>query len=406
MLNKTMTFILAGGKGSRLFPLTSKRSKPAVPFGGKYRIIDFTLTNCLHSGLRNILILTQYKSHSLNKHLRDGWSIFNPELGEYITPVPAQMNSGENWYGGTADAIYQNLNLLERSNAEYVLILSGDHIYRMDYQAMLTSHLKTKADVTIACMEVPVQDARAFGVVVTTEDKQILAFEEKPRQPTPVPGKPDKALASMGLYIFSPKLLTEALIQDHGNSESSNDFGKDILPLMVNNKKVQAYTFGSTEGRVSQDRYWRDVGTIDAYYQANMDLLAHKPQLDLYQNTWQVRTYQRQAPPARTTIGNSGSEGTFINSILSSGVVIAGGNIRDSILFDNIVVEDQASISNSIIFSDVHVGAGAKLKNCIIDNHVTVPPGETVGYDFLSDQQRFTVSAKGIVVVPEGYIFT
>ena len=406
MLNKTMTFILAGGKGSRLFPLTSKRSKPAVPFGGKYRIIDFTLTNCLHSGLRNILILTQYKSHSLNKHLRDGWSIFNPELGEYITPVPAQMNSGENWYGGTADAIYQNLNLLERSNAEYVLILSGDHIYRMDYQAMLTSHLNTKADVTIACMEVPVQDARAFGVVVTTEDKQILAFEEKPRQPTPVPGKPDKALASMGLYIFSPKLLTEALIQDHGNSESSNDFGKDILPLMVNNKKVQAYTFGSTEGRVSQDRYWRDVGTIDAYYQANMDLLAHKPQLDLYQNTWQVRTYQRQAPPARTTIGNSGSEGTFINSILSSGVVIAGGNIRDSILFDNIVVEDQASISNSIIFSDVHVGAGAKLKNCIIDNHVTVPPGETVGYDFLSDQQRFTVSAKGIVVVPEGYIFT
>lgn len=406
MLNKTMTFILAGGKGSRLFPLTSKRSKPAVPFGGKYRIIDFTLTNCLHSGLRNVLILTQYKSHSLNKHLRDGWSIFNPELGEYITPVPAQMNSGENWYEGTADAIYQNLNLLERSNAEYVLILSGDHIYRMDYQAMLKSHLETKADVTIACMEVPVQDARAFGVVVTKEDKQILAFEEKPRQPTPVPGKPDKALASMGLYIFSPKLLTEALIQDHGNAESSHDFGKDILPLMVNNKKVQAYTFGSTKGRVSQDRYWRDVGTIDAYYQANMDLLAHKPQLNLYQNTWPVRTYQRQAPPARTTIGHSGSEGTFINSILSSGVVIAGGNIRDSILFDNIVVEDQASISNSIIFSDVHVGAGAKLKNCIIDNHVTVPPGETVGYDFLLDQQRFTVSAKGIVVVPEGYVFS
>lgn len=406
MLNQTMTFILAGGKGSRLFPLTSIRSKPAVPFGGKYRIIDFTLTNCLHSGLRNVLVLTQYKSHSLNKHLRDGWSIFNPELGEYITPVPAQMNSGENWYEGTADAIYQNLNLLERSNAEYVLILSGDHIYRMDYQAMLKAHLETKADVTIACMEVSVEEASAFGVVVTKEDQQIIAFEEKPTQPTPVPGKPDKALASMGLYIFSAKLLTKALAQDHENPESSNDFGKDILPLMVNDKKVQAYTFGSTEGRVSQDRYWRDVGTIDAYYQANMDLLEHKPQLDLYQNTWPVRTYQPQAPPARTTIAHSGSEGTFINSILASGVVISGGHINHSILFDNSIVEDEAFISSSIVFDNVCVGAGAMLKNCIIDKNVRIPPGEKIGYDFHKDQQRFTVSEKGIVVVPEGYTFT
>ena len=401
-----MTFILAGGKGSRLFPLTSQRSKPAVPFGGKYRIIDFTLTNCLHSGLRNVLVLTQYKSHSLNKHLRDGWSIFNPELGEYITPVPAQMNSGETWYEGTADAIYQNLNLLERSNAEYVLILSGDHIYRMDYHAMLKAHLETKADVTIACMEVSVEDAKAFGVVVTKEDQRIIAFEEKPKQPTPVPGKPDKALASMGLYIFSEKLLTKALIQDHGNPASSNDFGKDILPLMVKDKKVQAYTFGDREGRVSQDRYWRDVGTIDAYYHANMDLLEHKPQLDLYQNSWPVRTYQPQAPPARTTIANSGSEGTFINSILASGVVISGGHIRHSILFDNIFVEDEAFISNSIIFGDVHVGAAAMLKNCIIDKNVRIPSGEKIGYDFLKDQQRFTVSEEGVIVVPEGYIFT
>lgn len=401
-----MTFILAGGIGSRLYPLTSKRSKPAVPFGGKYRIIDFTLTNCLHSGLRNILVLTQYKSHSLNKHLRDGWSIFNPELGEYITPVPAQMNSGENWYKGTADAIYQNLNLLERSQAEYVLILSGDHIYRMDYEAMIKSHQDTKADVTIACMEVAVEDASAFGVVVTKEDQQIIAFEEKPAQPTPITQNPGKALASMGLYIFSTQLLTEVLIQDHQDHISSNDFGKDILPLLVNDKKVQAYTFGDTQGRVSVDRYWRDVGTIDAYYQANMDLLKPLPQLDLYQHNWPIRTYQPQTPPARTTSGSSGLKGEFINSMLESGVVISGGIVRYSILFHNVFVDDNAVIENSIIFGGVHAGAGAMIQNCIVDKNVKIPPGEKIGHDLDKDRQRFTVSDKGIVVVPKDYIFT
>lgn len=401
-----MTFILAGGIGSRLYPLTSKRSKPAVPFGGKYRIIDFTLTNCLHSGLRNILVLTQYKSHSLNKHLRDGWSIFNPELGEYITPVPAQMNSGENWYKGTADAIYQNLNLLERSQAEYVLILSGDHIYRMDYEAMIKSHQDTKADVTIACMEVAVEDASAFGVVVTKEDQQIIAFEEKPAQPTPITQNPGKALASMGLYIFSTQLLTEVLIQDHQDHISSNDFGKDILPLLVNDKKVQAYTFGDTQGRVSVDRYWRDVGTIDAYYQANMDLLKPLPQLDLYQHNWPIRTYQPQTPPARTTSGSTGLKGEFINSMLESGVVISGGIVRYSILFHNVFVDDNAVIENSIIFGGVHAGAGAMIQNCIVDKNVKIPPGEKIGHDLDKDRQRFTVSDKGIVVVPKDYIFT
>ena len=405
ILNQTMTFILAGGVGSRLSPLTAKRSKPAVPFGGKYRIIDFTLTNCLHSGLRKILVLTQYKSHSLNKHLRDGWSIFNPELGEYITPVPAQMNSGETWYKGTADAIFQNLNLLERSQAEYVLILSGDHIYRMDYDAMIRSHQKTKADVTIACMEVAVEEARAFGVVVTKEDKRIVAFEEKPKQPTPIADKPSQALASMGLYIFSTELLTKALLQDHENPSSSNDFGKDILPLLVKDKKVQAYTFGDTGGRVSQDRYWRDVGTIDAYYQANMDLLEPIPPLDLYQPNWFVRTYQQQTPPARTTTGKSGSEGSFINSILASGVVISGGHVHHSVLFHNISVGDNAVIENSIIFGEVQIGAGVMLKNCIVDKNVTIPSGEIIGHDLIQDQKRFTVSENGIVVVPEDYIF-
>ncbi len=405
MLTQTMTFILAGGVGTRLYPLTSKRSKPAVPFGGKYRIIDFTLSNCLHSGLRNILVLTQYKSHSLNKHLRDGWSIFNPELGEYITPVPAQMNSGENWYKGTADAIFQNLNLLERSQNKYVLILSGDHIYRMDYEAMIRSHRDTNADITIACMEVDVKDASAFGVVVTKEDRQIIAFEEKPEQPTPIAGKPGRALASMGLYVFSTQLLTNALLKDHENPSSRNDFGKDILPLLVKDKKVQAYTFDDNQGRVSQDRYWRDVGTIDAYYQANMDLLEPLPPLDLYQPNWPVRTYQPQTPPARTTPGNSGSEGTFINSILASGVVISGGHVRRSVLFHNILVEDSAVIENSIIFGGVQVGAGAMLQNCIIDKNVQIPPGEKIGHDLIQDQQRFTVSEHGVVVVPKDYNF-
>ena len=404
--NQTLTFILAGGEGSRLYPLTARRSKPSVPFGGKYRIIDFTLTNCLHSGLRRVLVLTQYKSHSLNKHLRDGWSIFNPELGEYITPVPAQMNRGEHWYEGTADAIFQNLNLIERSNSKYTMILSGDHIYRMDYEAMLISHEDSGADVTIACMEVPREEARAFGVVVINEDQQIIAFEEKPDQPTPIPSDPQKALVSMGLYVFSTDLLTAALMHDQQMKASSHDFGKDVLPRLVQGKKVYAYQFGGERGRVTPDRYWRDVGTIDAYYKANIDLLAPVPPLDLYQKNWPVRTYQPQTPPARTISGRSGTEGVFINSILSSGVVISGGNIRDSILFAGIYVDDKASIEKSILFNDVRVGAGARLKNCIIDKNVKIPPGEQIGHDLDKDRQRFTVTETGIVVVPHGFVFS
>ena len=404
--NQTQTFILAGGEGSRLYPLTARRSKPSVPFGGKYRIIDFTLTNCLHSGLRRVLVLTQYKSHSLNKHLRDGWSIYNPELGEYITPVPAQMNRGEHWYEGTADAIYQNLNLIERSNSQYTMILSGDHIYRMDYEAMLISHEVSGADVTIACMEVPTEEASAFGVVVIDEDQKIIAFEEKPERPTPIPSNPQKALVSMGLYVFSTELLKAALMRDQQMKESSHDFGKDVLPRLVADQTVCAYKFGEERGRVTPDRYWRDVGTIDAYYKANMDLLAPVPPLDLYQQNWSIRTYQPQTPPARTIPGTSGSEGVFVNSILSSGVVISGGNIRDSILFAGIYVDDKASIEKSILFNDVHVGAGARLKNCIIDKGVNIPPGEEIGHDLNEDRQRFTVSDSGIVVVPHGFVFS
>ena len=405
MLDHTLTFILAGGMGSRLYPLTQERSKPAVPFGGKYRIIDFTLTNCLHSGLHRVLVLTQYKSHSLHKHLRDGWSIFNPELGNFITAVPAQMRHGDHWYKGTADAIYQNLNLLDRSDAKYTLILSGDHIYRMDYAAMLKDHQKNGVDVTMACMEVPINEAGEFGIVTINEKNQVIAFEEKPAQPQPSPTNPNSALVSMGLYVFSTRLLTNVLQQDQLNLDSNHDFGKDILPMLIHDHNVQSYDFGNDKGRVLPDRYWRDVGTIDAYFQANMALLAPVPPLNLYQKDWPIRTYQPQTPPARIIPGNTGTEGFFINSILASGGIISGGYVSHSVLFNNIMINENAIVERSIIFDGVNIGEATKVRNCIIDKNIKVPANESIGYDLEKDRQRFTVSENGIVVVPKDYVF-
>lgn len=403
--DSTITVILAGGTGARLKPLTADRAKPAVPFGGKYRIIDFPLANCLHSGLRRILVLTQYKSHSLQKHLRDGWSIFNPELGEYITAVPPQMRKGDKWYRGTADAIFQNLYMLERSGAEYVLILSADHIYRMDYAAMLKAHHKQNADITIAAMQVPVEEARAFGIINVDDSGWITAFEEKPDQPTPLPEDSSHALASMGIYIFSLPALTEALERDSEDETSSHDFGHDVLPRLLKQKRLYAYRFGGTTGRVSADNYWRDVGTIDAYYQANMDLLKPMPLLDLYQEDWEIRSYQMQAPPARTVPGEYGTEGIAINSIIASGVVISGGSVQHSILFPKVHVGNESFVEDSILLSGVRIGDHCQIRNCIIDKEVEVPNGERIGHDPAHDRERFTVSENGVVVVPKGYRF-
>jgi glucose-1-phosphate adenylyltransferase len=405
MLDNTLTIVLAGGLGSRLHPLTKDRTKPAVPFGGKYRIIDFTLTNCLHSGLRRILVLTQYKSHSLQKHLRDGWSIFNPELGEYITPIPPQMRTGDNLYRGTADAIHQNLYLIERSGAKWVVVLAGDHIYRMDYAPMIRFHVEQNADVTVACMEVVKDEARNFGIVSLNEDKRIVGFEEKPAEPKLLAEDEQHAMASMGIYVFSTEKLINIVEQDQKQSSSSHDFGKDILPRIIDSQKVYGYLFGGDLGRVSPDRYWRDVGTIDAFYQSNMDLLKPIPPINLYQTDWPIRTYSGQYPPARTAPGEYGSEGISINSIVSSGTVIAGGSVQGSILFNNVYVGDEAIVEGSLLFEGVRVGSHVQLRNCIVDKYVDIPAGEQIGYSLEQDRERFTVSDGGIVVVSKGYKF-
>jgi len=405
-LSNTLCIILAGGVGSRLHPLTADRAKPAVPFGGKYRIIDFTLTNCLHSGLRRVLVLTQYKSHSLQKHLRDGWTIFNPEISEYITPVPPQMRTGESWYSGTADAIFQNLYLIERSNAQFVLILSGDHIYRMDYAAMLQFHREQGAELTIGCMPVPLASGSSFGIMSVDCAHRIREFHEKPKNPKPMPDDPHRALASMGIYVFNMDLLGRELLADHALAASSHDFGKDIIPRLIETHCVCAYRFGEETGRVTPDRYWRDVGTIDSYYAANMDLLAQFPPMNLYQHDWPIRTYNGQNPPARMVRGANGYAGEFVDSLLSSGTVICGGTVRHSILFSQVRVDENAVVDDSILFDGVHVGAGAYLRRCIVDKNVQIPPGERIGFDVTADADRFTVSESGITVVPKGYRFS
>jgi glucose-1-phosphate adenylyltransferase len=405
MDKNVLAIILAGGAGERLQPLTQTRAKPSVPFGGKYRIIDFTLSNCLHSGLRRILVLTQYKSHSLHKHLRDGWSVFNPELQEYVTPVPAQKLHGEKWYQGTADAIYQNEYLIKRSNARWTIILSGDHIYRMDYASILKTHQALKADATIACMKVPIESASQFGIVTVDVNQKITQFHEKPNMAEACIEDENFALASMGIYVFSTKLLIDIIEKDSKDENSSHDFGKDILPGLIGSHQLCAHYFGESEGRVSPDNYWRDVGTIDSFYQANMDLLNPVPSMDLYQSDWPIRSYQSQTPPARAVPGSSGTEGVFINSMLSGGAVISGGNVDRSILFQNVFIGDQALVTNSVIFGNVKIGRKVKLDKCIVDKHVIIPDGEVIGFDRAKDSERFTVTENGIVVIPKHFCF-
>lgn len=398
MIDETLAIILAGGAGESLSPLTDERTKAAVPFGGKYRIIDFPLSNCLHSGLRQVLVLTQYKSHSLQKHLRDAWSIYNSELGEYITAVPPQMRTGTGWYSGTADAIYQNLYLLERNAAKYVIVLSGDNIYRMDYAVLLQQHVKNNADVTVACIDpAEVTSSDYFSVKVDDEQRVSECFRAKPDDTG------ENILASLGIYIFSKELLIEALNKDYEQAESSHGLATDIIPQLLETHRVYAYGFGASEGRVTQDGYWRNISDLDDFYSANMDLLKSVPPIDLYQQDWPIRTHQPQYPPARTVPGILGNEGISINSIVSSGTVIAGGSVQNSILFSNVHVGDETVIEASILFDGVKIGDGAHIRNCIIDKDAVIPAGMRIGFSIEDDQKYFKITDNGVIVITKSW---
>jgi glucose-1-phosphate adenylyltransferase len=411
MLDKTLTIILAGGSGGRLKPLTDERAKAAIPFGGKYRLIDFTLANCLNSGLRQVLILTQHKSHSLLKHLRDGWSIFNPEIGEHITAVPPQMRAGENWNSGTANAIYHIRDLLERSAAQWALVLmGGDQVYRMDYEPLIAAHVSRGAAATIVYIDLSSERIQDFDAIeLDNNTYRVLRLGGQPQEwDGHRSGGSDgtaRVLVSMGVYVVSMELLLKCLEEDYANQESAHDFCRDVIPSLTNYNAVYGYHFGGPGGRVNVDKYWQDVSTIDSYYEANMALLNPVPPINLYQTNWQIRTYPGQHPPARTVPGKSGTEGICINSIVAGGVVISGGSAQHSILFAKTFLDDESIVQDSILFEGVRIGEGAQLRNCIVDKFVNIPAGESVGYDLNKDRQRFTVSNNGIVVIPRAYKF-
>jgi glucose-1-phosphate adenylyltransferase len=400
-----LAMVLAGGKGTRLEPLTRDRAKPGVPFGGQYRIIDFVLSNCINSGLRRILLLTQYKGASLDRHVNLGWRFLCRELGEYVDVIPPQQRVGEQWYLGTADAIYQNIYSIEQESSDYTLILSGDHIYRMDYRPMIEKHLENKADLTIATLPVPLAEARGFGVLETDSHSRVIGFEEKPARPRSIPGQDDLALASMGIYIFTTSVMFERLCQDAIKQASSHDFGKDIIPNMIRDARVFSYPFTEPSGEAG---YWKDVGTLDSYYQTSMDLLASNPKLDLYDTTWPFRTSPTHAAPPKfvSSIAEDGqrsSRGQAIDSMVCPGSVVDGGQIERSILSRQVRVGRGSIIEDSIIFENVEIGEHCRIKNAIIDKDNVIPPGTQIGFDPAFDRQRgFTISDRGLVVVPKG----
>ncbi|HPP87524.1 MAG TPA: glucose-1-phosphate adenylyltransferase [bacterium] len=398
-LNKTLTIILAGGQGTRLAPLTIERAKPAVKFAGKYRIIDFVLSNCLNSGLRKIAVLTQYRSESLDNHIHLAWNIFNYELKEFIHIVPPQHNAVGEWYTGTADAIYKNIHLIEQWCPEYVLILSGDHLYKMNYWELINYHKEKNADLTVATIEYPRSEAHQFGIVEVNDDWRIVGFEEKPKNPKPIPSKPDKSLSNMGIYVFSTQPLIKALVED-ARKKSDHDFGKNVIPMMIQeNYKVYAYNF--YDNKKNTPCYWRDIGTIDAYFDANMEVLKRDPKFDFYDKFWQLRTLQEQAAPAKIVNAANGKEAKIVNSMVSGGCIIEGATVINSIVSYRVVIHQDALVENSIMFEHINIGKNVKIKNAIIDKNVRIADNLTIGYDKELDKSRgFTISERGITVVP------
>jgi glucose-1-phosphate adenylyltransferase len=397
-LDDILVILLAGGAGERLYPLTKERAKPAVYFGGPYRIIDFTLSNCINSGLRRIFIATQYKSLSLNRHIRMGWNVVSEELGEFIEILPPQKRVGEHWYLGTADAVFQNLYSIDRESPSHVIVLSGDHVYKMDYSKMLRFHLERNADATLAALEVPLADSSRFGILSIDQSDRVIGFEEKPPHPTVMPGSPDVALASMGIYIFKADVLVRALEDDAIRPDSQHDFGRNIIPSLFAAAPVFVYRFYDENKKSS--KYWRDIGTLDAYFEASMDLCHVNPEFNLYDPEWPLRTYQPQAPPAKFVFAEEGRRcGQAIDSVISSGCIISGSRVIGSILCPNVRVHSFCDIQQTILMPGVRVGRHARIRRAIIDRDVLVPRGALIGFDQAEDRRRHTVTDSGVVVV-------
>ena len=402
-----MAYVLAGGRGTRLMELTDVRAKPAVYFGGKLRIIDFALSNALNSGIRRMAVATQYKAHSLIRHLQRGWNFFRPERNESFDILPASPRVSEDqWYLGTADAVYQNIDIIESYDPKYIVLLAGDHVYKMDYEPMLQQHVNAGADVTIACLEVPRAEASGFGVMHVDTDDRILAFEEKPAQPAAMPGNPDISLASMGIYVFETKFLFEQLRRDANDPESSHDFGKDIIPYLVKHGKAMAHPFARSCVRSSAERtaYWRDAGTVDAYYSANIDLTDVVPDLDLYDQDWPIWTYGEMTAPAKFVHDVDGRRGSAISSLVSGGCIVSGASLRRSLLFTNVHLHSYADVEGAVILPYVDIGQGARLRNVVVDRGVRIPPGLIVGEDPELDAKRFRRTASGISLITQRMI--
>ncbi len=398
---KTIALILAGGRGSRLMQLTNWRAKPAVPFGGKFRIIDFALSNCVNSGIRRIGVATQYKAQSLIRHMQRGWSFLDGRFHEFIDILPAQQRINETWYQGTADAVFQNLDLLRRSRAKYIIILSGDHVYKMNYSHMLTDHARQHADLSVACVEVPRMQATELGVVQMGDGKRITGFVEKPKDPPAIPGHPDASLANMGVYIFNAEFLYEQLIRDHADPQSSHDFGKDLIPHCVQHHDVYAHNFA--DSCVCMDPecipYWRDVGTIDSFWEANIDLTKVTPELNLYDEEWPIWTPQEQLPPAKFVFDDDDRRGMAVDSLVAGGCIISGATVRRSLLFSRVNVHSWAHVADSVILPGVDIGRDARLNRVIVDKNCRIPAGMEIGFDLDNDRKKFHVSADGITLV-------
>lgn len=407
LLNNVLAVVLAGGKGSRLEPLTRDRAKPAVPFGGSYRIIDFALSNCMNSGLKKILVLTQYKALSLDRHINLGWRrFFTHELGEFIDVIPPQQRIDENWYRGTADAVYQNIYVLEKVRPQYVLILAGDHIYKMNYRKMVEFHEATGADVTVGALRVPLKEGNQFGVMQVDSDQKIIGFQEKPREPQHMPGDPEHCYASMGIYVFSARLLFEQLCLDATKNESAHDFGHNIIPSMIDTHRVFAFPFHDENRK--RDSYWRDAGTLDAYYEANMDLISVDPLLNMYDRYWPIRGRSSIEPPPKFVFAEPGEHarrGCAIDSLVCAGSILSGGQVYRSLIGGNVRINSYTTIEDSIVFDNVDVGRHCQIRRAIIDKNVHIPPGTKIGFDRDEDIARgYTISDSGITVIAKADI--